>query len=288
MNTREITFILHGRYESATDICISNLIKLFPKSKVILSTYRTHGFNYNFYKKLKKNKKFKLIFNKDAGEYNEFTDMNKNFYRLISTTKEALYFCKTKYAMKLRTDFIINKKLVIYLKNIKLKKKNIFFFNKKIEIDQIVTNKFGIKKLINYHLSDQIILTTSKQMKEIFFINKKNLVCLEDFTSLPNYYFSRNSIIFSNEQLLWINFFKKKLKKVEKDMWFVFCNKEFFIEFLNKGVVLIKNDFSEFPRRIYNFRTKIFDLYNNNIFFNKVLKIFYKIRYEKKNNGYNF
>ena len=264
------------------------MIKLFPESKIILSTYVTRVFNYNFYTKLRKNKKFKLIFNKDVGEFNEFTNMSKNFYRLISTTKKGLYFCKTKYAMKLRTDFIVNKKLVIYLKNLKLKKKNIFFFNKKIGIDQIITNKFGTKKLINYHLSDQIILTTSKQMKEIFFINKKNIVCLEDFTSLPNYYFSKNSIILSNEQLLWINFFKKKLKKIEKNMWFVYCNREFFLEFINKGVVAINNDFAELPRRIYNYRTKIFYLYHNNTFINKILKPYYKIKYEKKNKRYNF
>jgi hypothetical protein len=97
----DISFVIQGAYSPATDKSIKNIRRLFPKASIIFSTTST----------IPKKIDVDLIVQRpDPGAIRNFTDPRmrlQNINRQIASTVAGLRAAKTKYAFKLRSDFII-------------------------------------------------------------------------------------------------------------------------------------------------------------------------------------
>jgi hypothetical protein len=275
MRIKDITFVISGVFKPETDLLIHQLTSSFPNNKIILSTYKDPKINLNNYKK-----NIKVILNKDFGSYLEFTKINNNFLRMVKSAFAGLKICKTEYALKLRTDILLkpDNNLKTKLRKISLKKKSINYFNTTFVIDQIATN--GYLNFKNFHISDQIILCKTNQLREIFFLSSKKTLLLKDFTGLPNKYNHKFDIYFSNEQILWLNFIRHKLRFIEDDVSQIFVNNSLYSDLL-KIIFKLNKNFFYFPNRLLNIKTIMYELYLSNKWANYVLKIFYAIKYKK-------
>ena len=103
MDTKDITVVVQGAIcQTYTPLCLKSIRKHLPESKIILSTWEgsdIDGLDYD-----------EVLLNKDPGPsgvrgYNFTSSDNTN--RQILSTKNGLKQSKTKYSMKLRTDFCL-------------------------------------------------------------------------------------------------------------------------------------------------------------------------------------
>ena len=101
---KDITFIIQGPvYPDITNKTISSVRQFFPEAKVIYSTcnpeYTDNLKDYD-----------ELIISDDPGSFT-YADRPgekvNNINRQIVSTMAGLKVCKTKYAMKLRSDFML-------------------------------------------------------------------------------------------------------------------------------------------------------------------------------------
>lgn len=101
---RDITFIIQGPvYPEITNQTIASVRKFFPDTKIIFSTcnpeYTNILENYD-----------EMIISDDPGSFTYADrpgEKENNINRQIVSTLAGLKACKTKYAMKLRSDFIL-------------------------------------------------------------------------------------------------------------------------------------------------------------------------------------
>ena len=111
INIQDITVVVQGAInEEYTKKCLKSIRKYLPRATIILSTWEGSNVEDLDYDK--------LILNKDPGpsgsrnphEPNFNLRINDNTNRQILSTKNGLKEVKTKYAMKLRTDFVLTGK----------------------------------------------------------------------------------------------------------------------------------------------------------------------------------
>ena len=124
--SKDITIISHGKIEPVTSQAIKLLRQLFPKSRIILSTWKdsdTKGIEYdtlienedpgakvfNVPENAVKNNDGSVSFSIKGREYRNYPKPN-NVNRIIKTLQSALDAADTKYTLRLRTDIVLRSK----------------------------------------------------------------------------------------------------------------------------------------------------------------------------------
>ena len=148
ISSRDISVIVQGAIDpNATYICLKSIRKILPESTIILSTWKGEqvgGLEYD-----------KLIFNHDVPvypyEYKSNSKLN-NVNRQITTTLAGLKQCKTRYALKLRSDFMLTStRFLEEYNNYSQRNTEYIFFNHKILTCIWFCRKFSC---FPYHPSD--------------------------------------------------------------------------------------------------------------------------------------
>lgn len=194
INTEDITIVVQGAiHPQFTPLCLESIAKYLPKSKVILSTWKNEESKVE--KMLEEGKLFnQVIFNDDPGMsgYRVRFDVQidkkipDNTNRQIVSTINGLKAVKTKYAMKLRSDFVLTG--VGFLKYFDKFKKRIedpqlLLFDKRILIMGYTTEICNIPFWIN----DLFSFGTTKDMIKLWDIKLMDDDCI-------NYYFKHGFV----------------------------------------------------------------------------------------------
>ena len=212
INTEDITIVVQGAiHPQFTKLCLESIAKHLPKSEVILSTWKSEedkveemsrgGVRFN-----------RLILNEDPGMsgYRVRFDikMDKkipdNTNRQIVSTINGLKAVKTKYAMKLRNDFVLTGTgFLKYFNKFKkrIKDPQLLLFDKRILIMGYTTEigniPFWINDLFSFGTTDDMIkLWDIKLMDDDCinyyfkhdFVNKENGILID--IGLPHRYFA--------------------------------------------------------------------------------------------------
>lgn len=112
IDEKDLTIVMQGPIVPVTKKCLKSIRKYLPNSKIILSTWEGGGaidLEYD-----------EIIYNKDpgiSGYRNTLSRIEDNTNRQIVSSLNGLKQVKTKYAMKLRTDFcFVGKGFLRYFK----------------------------------------------------------------------------------------------------------------------------------------------------------------------------
>ena len=268
---KNLTIIMNGRYEKNTRLNILNVRKILPTSQIILSTYKDGLIDKEIYS----DHSIELLINKDYGDYKEFPDNPKNLFRMMQTFNKGLKKSKNNFILRLRTDYSVNKCLKKQLKRTKINEKKIFIKKKMIKMSKIYSTNAAHLDYDNFHFSDQVLLSTRKQLKDIYYIDKKKFLKKKDFSIYPKINGKWGSML-ASEQIIWINFLKRKFKI--KDAFKIYQNRELHNQ-ISKNIIIMNNDNFKIPKRLNNLRTKIrFYAMNNYNFFAKILRYIYFIK----------
>lgn len=265
----KLSIIFNGRYEDITKNNILSSKQIFPKSEIILSTYKTALKDRDFFRK----NNIRLIINKDIGDYNEFPDNPKNLLRMMSTFNNGLRVSKNNKILRLRTDYSLKNSFKYCLKNIKLKKIYLKHKNQTKIIENICTTNIGHFYYDNFHFSDQVILGSKKQLKKLYNINKLKFLKESDFSVLPEINGKWGSRL-ASEQIIWINYLKNLFD--EQDAYLIYKNKNLHKK-IYYGIQILDNDLFVIPYRLYNRKIKLrnYAMNQNNIFSNFLRKIYF-------------
>lgn len=216
IKAEEITVVLQGstlgeyKYNKSAELAICSIRKVMPKCKIILSTWESE--KENIPKNLKVDK---IILNKDPGyQTRDCTPDGKpnNVNRQIVSTINGLKKVETKYALKMRTDFMMkNCNFLKYFDKYQKFDKKYQIFEKKILCIMPGTRKPKAKHFnLPFHISDQVTFGQTKDMIKLFDIP---LVTDEEFKwfiihseFMPDT-FARNR--YNAEQSIWINCLRK-------------------------------------------------------------------------------
>lgn len=104
IDAANLTFVVQGPVVKCTKEVISSIKKYFPESPIVLSTWKQE--NIDGYKEECSD----IVQSTDPGDLGklyENSDVKNNLNRQIVSTSAGLTRVKTKYAVKLRTDFCI-------------------------------------------------------------------------------------------------------------------------------------------------------------------------------------
>ena len=144
----DITVVMQGPIEEKiTDTCLKTVRIYLPNAKIILSTWEgsnVDGLDYD-----------EVIFNKDPGPSG-----CDNVNRQILSTKNGLKKVKTKYALKLRTNFALTgNRFLNYYGRFNKKKKNdkTNFLKEKIFVLHTFGKWFAVCDLTSFGLTEDMI-----------------------------------------------------------------------------------------------------------------------------------
>ncbi len=212
IENKDITFVVQGAIdEKYITKCINSIIKYFKNSSIIISTWENEFVPDDVLAKVNK-----IIYNTDPG----FCTRNckpdgkpNNVNRQIVSTINGMKEVKTKYAVKIRSDFIIkNNNFLKYFDNY-----NKFDNDYRIFEKRIVCAMFGTRKPkavhynLPFHIADFFYFGQTQDLIKLFDIP---LVTEEEFEWFIRYTDimpdtnARNR--YNAEQSIWINCLKKQ------------------------------------------------------------------------------
>lgn len=253
--SKNISVIIQGAIANETASCLKNIRKLMPEAEIILSTWEgssTAELEGLF---------DKLVLNKDPGALNDeyFPDNPYNLHkqnnrnRQICSTKHGLEKAERKYALKIRTDFILTNTKFIedYFEIIKIspqKDKNWQIFEERIlTIGTGNPDKMGLA----YHLSDLIAFGLTKDIKKLWdipYLTKEDATyCLDRNINDNIHYFSYKYA--TEQQLLLDNLDKNKIQykkpeyyfdideEIKKDSEKALINNFIFYDYIFSGII---------------------------------------------------
>lgn len=202
----DITFLIQGQFNEAIKPNLENINKLFPGSKVIFSTVESSR-EVEF-------KVDKFIVSEDPGNFHyskqEGSGLN-NINRQLVNTINGLRAVETKYAFKLRSDFIIySRDFLNCYDSFVFTLNDSSFFSHHILACSYFTRSPRSARPYPFHISDLCFFGLTTDLLNLFDIPlmpdcevevKKN-----DLSFLQNRYFP--------EQYLFINFLRKVGREV--------------------------------------------------------------------------
>jgi hypothetical protein len=184
--------------ERYTHLCLQSIRKTLPGATIILSTWEGSDVNDLDYDL--------LVESKDPGTVN-FEGIPSNCFRQIVSSSNGLKNCRTKYALKARSDFIFNNKrfLDYFIKFNKLP----FDDRYKILKQRIITfpaidprRRFPMP----FSGSDWLFLGLTEDIQNIFDIPT---VRKDVLMKNPDGSFQRVEGLFNAEQYIWFSFISK-------------------------------------------------------------------------------
>ena len=216
INNKDITVVLQGSTlgefngKRCIEYSIASIKKMLPDCKIILSTWENETIP---------DKLLKLvdiaIFNKDPGfktRNGKSDGKPNNVNRQIVSTINGLREVKTKYALKMRTDFVIEN--LGFIKNFdKYQKfdKNFQIFEKRVMCVMPGTRKpKAIRFNLPFHIADHTTFGLTSDLIKLYDID---LVTDDEFEWFLNHTefmpdtFARNK--YNAEQSIWINCLKR-------------------------------------------------------------------------------
>ena len=268
---KNLTVVMNGRYEKDTKFNLLKVRKIFSKSQIILSTYNEALIDKQIYS----DNSIELIINKDYGDYKEFSGNPKNLFRMMISFYKGLKISKNNIVLRLRTDYSKNKCFMNQLKKINIIEKKISFEKKSINLQTIYSTNAAHLDYDNFHFSDQVILSSKKQLKDMYYVNKKKFLNKKDFSIYPKIHGKWGSML-ASEQIIWINFLKRKFKI--KDAFKIYKSRKLHNQ-ISKNIIIMNNDNFVIPKRLNNFKIWIrFYAMNNYNILAKILRYFYFIK----------
>lgn len=271
----KITVIINGRYEKKTRFYALKVREILPKAQIILSSYKEALLDKKIYKK----HNIELLINNDAGDYCEFPDNPKNLFRMMTTFYNGLKVSNNNIILRLRTDYSLKKIFSKKLKKLTTKKNKIFYNNKYIYLNRIYTTNAAHLDYDNFHFSDQVIIGNKKQLKKMYYVNKKTFLKKKDFSKPPKVNGKFGSPL-ASEQIIWINFLKKIFK--EKDAFKIYNDRNLHIQISN-NIKLLDHKYFIIPKRLNNLRTKMrYYAMNNYNILAFLMRTYYFIRNYRK------
>ena len=208
INSKDITFVVQGPIvikDNQTRHCLLSVRKYYPKSKIILSTWKGSQIDNLDYDE--------VILSDDPGaKHIYFKNYINNLNRMIISTKSGILKSNTKYTVKIRTDIIVkNSNLLHLLVNIK-KPQNGLFDSRIIIPSNWSKNPDRHEKML-FHPSDFLYAGLTKDLKDLFSIP---LMSEDDMTWFKKNKIPSNAAIpsfiprYANEQYIMIAYLNKK------------------------------------------------------------------------------
>lgn len=207
IDSKDISVVVQGAIGDVTQRCLLSIRKVLPKATIILSTWEgtdVSGLEYD-----------EVVFNQDPGSTETYLadyspKKKNNLNRQIVSTLNGLKKVKTKYALKMRTDFIMKHAgFTDWFDKFPKRTKEFMVFTHKV-----VSYSGALKDMI-FHPCDFMYFGLTEDLLLLFDIPLQNK---EDA-----YYFNSPQIIFgheyfhshrfSPEQHIWIECLKKKYPK---------------------------------------------------------------------------
>lgn len=213
----DLTILIQGpyfefeNYNSNKNIDI--LSKLFPKAKIIISTWEGEN-------RYSKNHSDKIIYNKDPGfitdEHIGSATPGSNIKRQIISVKSGLEKIKSKYTLKIRSDcyFNSNKILKIDIENYKINNEHSVLKNR------IITSSIGTlnqaETSILYHYSDWFNLGLTEDLKKLWSnanIEKQDINFFSKFPKKKKNIYGKDwDLKYTAEQFIYFKSISNKLR----------------------------------------------------------------------------
>lgn len=259
----EITIIIQGSViENETKRVIDSIKKYLPAAQIILSTWEnsdTNNLNAT-----------KIIKNHDPGSFFCDTDNNiqTNINRQLISTKNALPYVKTLYAMKLRSDlYFTSNKFLKYFDIYRKYDTHYKFFKGRLMVNSLTSKLYsdvGDNLPTPFHISDWFYFGYTEDVKKFF----NAIPIIDDEKAFSHYklkYLQKNPcphllFKYAPEQYFSYMYFKSKFSNIHFDDWSDFndenieCSQKFIANnfiildtvqhgiYSNKHINLIKNN----------------------------------------------
>ena len=215
MNKNEITFVVQGAVAKEQTVeVLKSIREHFKESQIILSTWENTNIDFD------ENLYDEVLFNKDPKNFpcDKVTKIMNNVDRQVVSTYNGLKACKTKYAVKIRTDFkITGDDFLKYFDVFDKFDEEYRIVNKRILACTNATrnprNNFFAK--YPFHISDFAFFGLTEDLLNLFsapLTPEEDKSYFEIHKDLPNIY---NSLCrFVPEQWITTSFLKRNGKKI--------------------------------------------------------------------------
>lgn len=225
INNKDITFVVQGPKLDITEQCVRGIRKYFPKSHIIFSTWVGTD--------ISKIDCDEAVFNIDPGDCGDsffpqdlkYSHLN-NLNRQILTSKAGLNLVKTRFSVKVRSDFIFtsDKLKILYqsLRNLHLSRNPQWSMFKERILTFPIPN---IERLeMAFHFGDLLQIGLTEDLLDLWsipFITKADAqYCVEH-----NVYYEKRprAYRYACEQEIWFrNLDKHKIKYTKPDFYYSF------------------------------------------------------------------
>lgn len=219
VDTKDISVVVQGPIcENWTRDCLVSIRKYLPESTIILSTWEgsnVDGLDYD-----------KLVLNKDPGAFPSFIEGSENnrpnnINRQILSTKNGLKKVKTKYAMKMRTDFVLcGNNFLKYFKVFDkyLSEKDLKLFNDRVLMlcfQSIELTPFWIGDFVFFGSTDDLMLLWGIPLQ-----SKEDIAYFNTHKPVNNVFYQRLPLLpkFMTEQYIVLNAISKVMPKIFERM----------------------------------------------------------------------
>lgn len=212
IDTKDISVVVQGAITPVvTELCLSSIRKYLPEAEIILSTWKgstVEGLDYD-----------QLILNDDPGCFDLLNIKNSpkcNINRQLYSTIQGLRKANRKYAVKIRTDFVLEAAGFLYWFQYypNTNKKFTFFKQKLICCELFSRNPRFLEREVRYvlHPSDFFFFGLREDLIDLFDIP---LISFDDSIYLARKCYG--SVVlnrYTPEQFLWIGFLRKHLSDI--------------------------------------------------------------------------
>ncbi|HBL5393536.1 TPA: hypothetical protein LR347_004657, partial [Enterobacter hormaechei] len=177
---REITFVIQGKIQGNTiNEVVSSILKNFPDSKIILSTWDYDRGNITHF--VEKNVD-EIIYNIDPGDHTEKDDKPININRQIVSSRAGIQAVKTKYCVKTRTDLLFTNSNLLTIDSSFERDQEYKVFSDWVHVLDVTTRSHLKYEKRLYWICDFVYFGITEDLKYIFDV--KNF-SKGDFIYLP-------------------------------------------------------------------------------------------------------
>lgn len=168
IDTKDISVVIQGAIDKVnTPLCISSIRKYLPESTIILSTWKGAD--------ITNLKCDKILLNADPGGYKDrfVKSFTNNTLRQLVSTQNGLKLVKTKYAIKMRSDLILeSNKFLKYFNMFPCREPEYTFFNQRVILSSFFAKKYlysnGIVQPVPFHISDWFAFGLSEDIRKLY------------------------------------------------------------------------------------------------------------------------
>ena len=290
IESKEITVLVQGPILEFTKYSLESIRKYLPDSTIVLSTWEGSDTSNLIYDKLVLSKDPGVLYSNSKGKLTKTSAFNLN-RQLVSTTN-GLREISTKYALKLRSDLVLDSlDFLSYFDKFNKRTTNYRLFSHKVIISSIFTRytytNSGDKGKIPFHYSDFFFFGLTEDLKNYFYntplIDKEFTSYFSDKDIMPTYnmnyrftpeqYFAIECIKRNNSSALLPKDAADITLKIFKESELYLMNNFIVLDYKQSGIRSLKYKFTkneEFLGSQYN------ELYNFYRFENKYKRLYDK------------